>query len=74
MKLDWENEIEVIKQGTAVVVYMFPNMILTCAMLFGCIFLSNVIGIVLVSILAVALYSVLIFILSLRVKALCKAI
>lgn len=74
MKLDWENEIEVIKQGTAVVVYMFPNMILTCAMLFGCIFLSNVIGIVLVSILAVAVYAVLIFILSLRVKALCKAL
>ena len=74
MKLDWENEIEVIKQGTAVVVYMFPNMILTCAMLFGSIFLSNVIGIVLVSILAVAVYAVLIFILSLRVKALCKAL
>ena len=26
MKLDWENEIEVIKQGTAVAVYMLPNM------------------------------------------------
>ncbi|MBO4900976.1 MAG: hypothetical protein J5509_11875 [Lachnospiraceae bacterium] len=27
MKLDWENEIEVIKQGTNVAIYMFPNMI-----------------------------------------------
>ena len=74
MKLEWENEIEVIKQGTAVVVYMFPNMILTCAMLFGSIFLSKVIGIVFATILAVTIYLVLIFIVSLRVKALCKAI
>jgi len=27
MRLDWNNEIEVIKQGTAVTVYMLPNMI-----------------------------------------------
>ncbi len=26
MRLDWENEIEVIKQGAAVAIYMFPNM------------------------------------------------
>ena len=26
MKLDWENEIEVIKQGAAVAIYMLPNM------------------------------------------------
>ena len=26
MRLDWENEIEVIKQGTAVAVYLLPNM------------------------------------------------
>ncbi len=32
IKLDWENEIEVIKQGTAVAVYMFPNMLLTFIM------------------------------------------
>lgn len=29
MKLEWENEIEVIKQGAAVSLYLFPNMILT---------------------------------------------
>ena len=27
MKLDWENEVEVIKQGAAVTVYMLPNML-----------------------------------------------
>ena len=26
MRLDWENEIEVIKQGAAVAIYMLPNM------------------------------------------------
>ena len=26
MRLDWENEVEVIKQGSAVAIYMFPNM------------------------------------------------
>ncbi len=26
MRLDWENEVEVIKQGTAVLIYMLPNM------------------------------------------------
>ncbi|MCR5121684.1 MAG: hypothetical protein K6B74_04620 [Ruminococcus sp.] len=29
MRLDWENEVEVIKQGSAMTVYMFPNMIVT---------------------------------------------
>ena len=28
MRLDWENEVEVIKQGAAPVIYLFPNMIL----------------------------------------------
>ena len=26
MKLEWENEVEVVKQGTAVMLYLFPNM------------------------------------------------
>ena len=74
MKLEWENEIEVIKQGTAVVVYMFPNMILTCAMLFGSIFLSKVIGIVLVSLIVALVYVLLSLIVYLRVKSLCRAL
>ena len=32
MRLDWENEIEVIKQGTAVVIYMLPNMFVVMAL------------------------------------------
>lgn len=34
MRLDWENEIEVIKQGAAVALYLFPNM-LVCMLLIG---------------------------------------
>ncbi|MCR5323489.1 MAG: hypothetical protein K6E85_09490 [Lachnospiraceae bacterium] len=29
MRLDWENEIEVVKQGTGLTLYMFPNMFAT---------------------------------------------
>ena len=29
MRLDWENEIEVIKQSSAVAIYMLPNMFAT---------------------------------------------
>lgn len=29
VRLDWENEIEVIKQGSAITSYMFPNMLVT---------------------------------------------
>ena len=32
MRLDWENEIEVIKQGAAVVIYMLPNMFVVLAL------------------------------------------
>ncbi|MCR5754690.1 MAG: hypothetical protein K6G30_07760 [Acetatifactor sp.] len=32
MRLDWENEIEVIKQGTAVPLYLLPNMFVTMGM------------------------------------------
>lgn len=46
MRLDWENEIEVIKQGTGVVMYLFPNMVLTMVLLFGSIFLSKAVGVI----------------------------
>ncbi|MCR5502987.1 MAG: hypothetical protein K6F53_08255 [Lachnospiraceae bacterium] len=32
IRLDWENEVEVIKQGAAVLIYLFPNMIVTMAL------------------------------------------
>ena len=32
MRLDWENDVEVIKQGTNVMVYLFPNMFVSMAL------------------------------------------
>ncbi|MBQ7638882.1 MAG: hypothetical protein IJS90_08280 [Clostridia bacterium] len=32
LKLDWENEVEVIKQGSAVTIYMLPNMFVSMAL------------------------------------------
>ena len=58
MRLDWENEIEAIKQGTAVVIYMFPNMILTCLLLVGSIFLANAVGVIAGTIIIMAAYAV----------------
>ncbi|SMC34344.1 ABC-2 type transport system permease protein [Oscillospiraceae bacterium] len=41
MKLQWESEIEVIKQGTAVVVYMLPNMFVNMGLIVLMIFLGT---------------------------------
>ena len=40
MRLDWENEVEVIKQGSAVAIYMFPNMFVVMGLVVGVIFLG----------------------------------
>ncbi len=41
MRLDWENEVEVIKQGTAVFVYLMPNMLLGMIFIFGAVILGQ---------------------------------
>jgi len=41
MRLDWENEVEVIKQGSAVAIYMFPNMIATMGLVVLAVFLGT---------------------------------
>ena len=40
MRLDWENEIEVIKQGAAVSIYLLPNMFVTMGLTVGVVFLG----------------------------------
>ena len=40
MRLDWENEIEVVKQGANVSVYLFPNMFATMALIVLVVFLG----------------------------------
>lgn len=44
LNFDWENEVEVIKQGTSVVVYIFPSMILTCILGAAVILLGKLLG------------------------------
>lgn len=41
MRLDWENEVEVIKQGAAVAIYLFPNMLSTMALIVLTVFLGT---------------------------------
>ena len=41
IKLEWENEVEVIKQGKAMVIYMFPNMLLTMLLAVAVVIISK---------------------------------
>ncbi len=41
MRLDWENEVEVIKQGSAVALYMFPNMFINMGLIVLAVFLGT---------------------------------
>lgn len=43
-RLEWENEIEVIKQGSAVTSYLLPNMLVTIALLFAIVILSKLLN------------------------------
>ena len=40
IKLEWENEIEVVKQGTAITLYLLPNMIATMVLIVLSVFLG----------------------------------
>ena len=41
MRLDWENEVEVIKQGSAVTIYLLPNMFVTMGLCVLTVFLGT---------------------------------
>lgn len=59
MRLDWENEIEIIKQSTAVVAYLFPNLIATMGLIVGSVALGLSIGTVTVTVLGILVVAVL---------------
>ena len=44
IRLDWENEVEVIKQGSGVAIYMLPNMFAAMALMVLSVFLGTLIG------------------------------
>lgn len=44
MRLDWENEVEVVKQGSAVAIYMLPNMFVVMGLVVLIVFLGTFIN------------------------------
>ena len=72
MRLDWENEIEVVKQGSAVAVYLFPNMFGTMILVVGVAFLSMSINPILVTLLLSAVIAILTLLCYRRVLSLAK--
>ena len=58
-KMDWKNDIEVIKQGASAAVYMLPNMFLTMGLAVGTVVLGLNAGTVVSLAFVTALYAVL---------------
>ena len=56
IKLEWENEIEVVKQGAAVTIYLLPNMFVTMIILGLSIFLGIFINHLIVSLILILIY------------------
>ena len=54
MRLDWENEVEVIKQGTAVMIYLFPNMFVTMGLIVLVVWLGTVLNPAIVTLILIA--------------------
>ena len=59
MRLDWENEVEVIKQGSAVAIYLFPNMFVTMGLVVLVIYLGTFISLNLIILAMILIVSVL---------------
>lgn len=57
MKLEWENEIEVVKQGAAVTIYLLPNMFVTMIFSALSIFLGIIMGHMIPTLIFIVLYS-----------------
>lgn len=57
-KFDWENEIEVVKQGAAVALYLFPNMVITMLLMVGTVVLGLYVDVKLVLLIVTVCYSI----------------
>lgn len=66
MRLDWENETEVVKQGAAVAIYMFPNMFVALGLTVLVVYLGLTINHILLTLLLGAIVAVLALICYLR--------
>ena len=72
MRLDWENEVEVIKQGSAVVIYMLPNMFIVMGLCVLVVFLGTRMDHKLLTLIFILIASALAGLSYLRVMALAK--
>lgn len=57
-KLDWDNEVEVVKQGAGMTSYLLPNMFLSMFLVVGVVALGIVLNYVYVFVIEIALYAV----------------
>ncbi|MCR5734825.1 MAG: hypothetical protein K6G22_09495 [Lachnospiraceae bacterium] len=72
MRLDWENEIEVIKQSSAVVIYMLPNMFANMALVVLVVYLGTKKDHVILTLIMILVISVLAFLSYLRAMSLAE--
>ena len=72
MRLDWENEIEVVKQGAAVSIYLLPNMLVTMALIAGTVYLGQFINSLLITGLLIVVVGILAVLSYAKVMALTK--
>ena len=72
IKLEWENEIEVVKQGTAITLYLFPNMIATMVLIVLSVFLGMKLNGNLVIIILIFIVTLLTFMSYKKVVKLCR--
>ena len=72
IKLDWENEIEVIKQNSAVAIYLLPNMFAVMGLTVGAIFLGMHMNHLLIALILIAVAGLLAFLSYRRVLSLAK--
>ena len=72
MRLDWENEMEVIKQGAAVAIYMLPNMFAAMGLTVLVVFLGTKMEHSLLTLILILITSVLAALSYLRVMALSR--
>lgn len=69
---DWENEVEVIKQGTSVTLYLLPNMFASIILIIGAVALGFVVKPVIITLLITLIYGILALLSYLSSMKLCK--
>jgi len=67
-KFEWENEIEVVKQGASLTIYLLPNMFVSMALLVGTVALGLLVGPAIVTLILIAVYGLLAFLCYISIK------